>query len=324
MPDASLEMPTTDNGGIRPLLQHLWTEAEAIVLVMALGAATRLITPLLSDKRTDPGVVVVDDAGRFAISLLGGHRAEANALAEQVAAALGAQAVTTTAAEALGLPSVESLARTHGWTIENDGVAVTRLAAAIVNGETIGALSRPEIESWWSGRAEQIAGFDELDQLAEAEVDTALIITDRLIPRQYASNLDRWVVARPRSLVIGVGCSSGAPLNELESLLFGALEEAGVSPLSMAALATIDRRAEEPAIKQLADRLGLTFHAYSSDELAAVTVPTPSETVREAVGSPSVSEAAALLASGAERLLLTKRKNAVATVALARLVGDRL
>ena len=74
-----------------------------------------------------------------------------NLLAERVAAVIGAQAVTTTAAEALGLPSVESLARENGWTIENDDVAVTRLAAAIVNSEPIGTLSHGANTSWWTG-----------------------------------------------------------------------------------------------------------------------------------------------------------------------------
>ena len=220
--------------------------ADEIILVMAAGAATRLIAPLLSDKRTDPGVVVVDDAGRFAISLIGGHRAEANLLAERVAAVIGAQAVTTTAAEALGLPSVESLAREQGWTIENDGVAVTRLAAAIVNGEPIGTLSHGANTSWWTGPVDQVIGFRSLEQLSEANIDSALVVTDGAVPRTYASNLDHWVIARPRTLVVGVGCSTGASPADVEALVLSALDEAQVSPLSVSALASIDRRADEP------------------------------------------------------------------------------
>ncbi|HET7767888.1 MAG TPA: cobalamin biosynthesis protein, partial [Chloroflexota bacterium] len=253
------------------------------------------------------------------ISLLGGHRADANVLAERVAAAIGGQAVTTTAAEALGLPSVEALARQHGWTIENDGVAVTRLAAAIVNGEPIGALSQPHVGSWWPGPPEQIIAFETLEQLSEASVESALVITDRVIPRPYASNLDRWVFARPGTLVAGMGCSTGAPVAEIESLLLSALEEAGMSHLSLAALATIDRRANEPALQQLAVALACPLRTFRAEELASVAVPSPSAVVRAAVGTASVCEAAALLASGADHLLLTKRKNAVATVALARL-----
>jgi cobalamin biosynthesis protein CbiG len=286
---------------------------------MAAGAATRLIAPLLGNKRNDPGVVVVDDAGRFAISLLGGHRAEANELAERVASAIGAQAVTTTAAESLGVPSVESLARRHDWTIENDGLAVTRLAAAIVNGEPIGALAQPPVNDWWRGPAEHILTFDTLAQLSESDTATALIVTDEVVPRAYASNLDHWVIARPRTLVVGLGCSTGAAPADAEALLLSALEGAGVSPLSLAALATIDRRAEEPAIRRIAERSGCPVHTFTAEQLAVVRVPTPSAVVESAVGTPSVCEAAALLASGAEGLILTKRKSATATVAIARI-----
>jgi cobalt-precorrin 5A hydrolase/precorrin-3B C17-methyltransferase len=319
LPAALLETHTAADGGIRHLLRQLWTSADAIILVMAAGAATRLIAPLLSDKRTDPGVIVVDDAGRFAISLLGGHRADANALAGQVASITGGQAVTTTAAEALGLPSIESLARENGWVIENDGVAVTRLAAAIVNGEPIGVLASLTVRSWWPGPAEQILAFETIERLAEADLDVSLLITDQVIPRAYASNLDHWVIARPGTLVAGIGCSSGAPLAELESLLLSALDQAGLSQLSLTTIATIDSRADEPAIQQLAAKLDRPLRTFTSQALACVTVPNPSGVVQAAVGTPSVSEAAALLASGADRLLLTKRKNAVATVALARL-----
>ncbi|MFN0071118.1 MAG: precorrin-4 C(11)-methyltransferase [Chloroflexota bacterium] len=318
LPHATLKLPTADGGGVRGLLRNLWTTSDAIVMVMAAGAATRLIAPLLTDKRTDPGVVVVDDAGTFAISLLGGHRAEANAVAQAVAAAIGAQAVTTTAAEALGVPSVETLARDQHWFIENDGVAVTHLAAALVNGERIGVVADQPVTDWWPGSTEQVLELASLEALIKADVSAALVITDRVLPRVYASNLDHWVMARPQSLVLGVGCSSGAAFSELEALVLSALAEAELTRLSVAALATIDRRADEPAILELAGYFGCPVHTYTADQLATQNVPTPSETVHAAVGTPSVCEAAALLASGTDVLVQTKRKNDVATVAIAR------
>jgi cobalt-precorrin 5A hydrolase/precorrin-3B C17-methyltransferase len=118
---------------------------------------------------------------------------------------------------------------------------------------------------------------------------------------------------------VGVGCSTGAPAAEVEALLLRALEEAGVSPLSLAALATIDRRADEPAIRRIAQRSGCPMHTFSAEQLAVVNVPTPSAVVESAVGTASVCEAAALLASGAEGLILNKRKSATATVAIARM-----
>jgi cobalt-precorrin 5A hydrolase len=68
---------------------------------MATGIATRFLDGLLRDKHRDPAVVVVDEAGRYAVPLLGGHEAGANALAYRVANAVGAVPVVTTATEAI-------------------------------------------------------------------------------------------------------------------------------------------------------------------------------------------------------------------------------
>jgi precorrin-4 C11-methyltransferase len=306
---------------IRALLERAWRSRRKIVLVLATGAAVRLIAPLLKDKRSDPAVVAVDDAGRYAISLVGAHRADGNELAQQVAGILGAQAISTTASDALGLPALERLAAEQGWVIENDGVAVTRLAAAIVNGEPFGLLSDPGIpdpDQWWTGPAEQVQASSHISHLTLADVPTALLITDMAIPRELQSNLDHWVVCRPRRLVLGVGCSTGASLEQIESLILETLATAGMSPAGVGELASIDTRAQEPGILALAEKFGWPIRTYSAAQLADVLVPNPSQVVRDAVGTGSVSEASALLASGAETLLVTKQKNTVATVAVAR------
>jgi cobalt-precorrin 5A hydrolase len=69
------------------------------IIVGATGIAVRFLDGLIADKHTDPAVVVLDEAGRFAISLLAGHEGGANALAYQVAALTGAVPVITTATE---------------------------------------------------------------------------------------------------------------------------------------------------------------------------------------------------------------------------------
>ncbi len=71
------------------------------VLIMTTGIAVRYLADLTGSKQTDPGVVVLDEASRFAVSLLGGHEGGANALAYQVANAVGAVPVITTATETL-------------------------------------------------------------------------------------------------------------------------------------------------------------------------------------------------------------------------------
>ena len=124
-----------------------------------------------------------------------------------------------------------------------------------------------------------------------------------------------FAVVRPPSLVAGVGTSTGAAQKEVARLLADVLERAGLAEESVVEVATIDRRATEPAVLAL----GRPVRAFSAAGLAEVEVPSPSPVVRAAVGTPSVSEAAALLAAGkGGSLVVTKHASKHATVAVAR------
>jgi cobalt-precorrin 5A hydrolase/precorrin-3B C17-methyltransferase len=114
-------------------LRRAWQECDAIVLFLAVGAAVRLVAPLLEDKRRDPGVVCVDDAGRFAVALAGGHGGGANALAGRVADSLGATPVVTTASDVTDVPALDSLGSELGFEIE-EGSDLAAVGAALVSG----------------------------------------------------------------------------------------------------------------------------------------------------------------------------------------------
>lgn len=86
-------------GGLGSLVAGLWNSYDGLVFVMASGIVVRAISSLITDKRTDPAVVVADAAGRYAISLLSGHEGGANDLAWRVGAALDAEPVVTTASD---------------------------------------------------------------------------------------------------------------------------------------------------------------------------------------------------------------------------------
>jgi cobalamin biosynthesis protein CbiG len=117
----------------------------------------------------------------------------------------------------------------------------------------------------------------------------------------------------PFRFVVGVGCSRGCPVDELLALIDATMAGRG----ELAALATIDRRADEPCV--LAAARGVPLVTYAAEELAAVNVPTPSKVVARHVGTASVAEAAALLAGG--ELVVSKRKSEHATCAVATWPG---
>jgi cobalt-precorrin 5A hydrolase/precorrin-3B C17-methyltransferase len=285
-------------------LRSAWAESDAVVAFMAAGAAVRLAAPLLAGKRLDPGLVCVDDAGRFAVALAGGHAGGANRLAARVAETLGAQAVLTTASDALGLPALDQLGADLGFRLE-DPADLAAVAAALVAGEPVDLLSDqrwplpPLPGNVTSGPAGAVAA-------------PCLVISDRLVDPPRPA-----LVYRPRSLVVGVGCSRGASVEEILDLVDSALADAGLAPASVAALASVEAKREEPGLAGAARARGWPLRFHPAGELAAVPVPNPSAAVAHAVGTPSVAEAAALIGAPAD-LVVAKRKTARATVAVAR------
>ncbi|MFH8219142.1 precorrin-3B C(17)-methyltransferase [Streptomyces sp. NPDC018057] len=262
-----------------------FAECEQLVCFLATGAVVRLIAPLLADKASDPGVVCVDEGGRFAVSLVGGHGGGANRLAAEVAGVLGAAPVVTTATDAAGLAGLDTL----GLPVEGDVAGVSR---ALLDGVPV----RLDAEVPWP-----------LPALPLAPPGTAAEYAVRVTDRAGAAG-GREVVLRPPSLVVGVGASAGAPAEEVLGLVEDALREAGLSPRSVARLATVDAKAGEPGIVAAAEALGVPLVTYPAAELAGVDVPHPSDAPLAAVGTPSVAEAAALLGGG--ELLVPKRKSA--------------
>ncbi|MEH3023867.1 MAG: cobalamin biosynthesis protein [Pseudomonas oryzihabitans] len=119
--------------------------------------------------------------------------------------------------------------------------------------------------------------------------------------------------------VLGMGCRLGCSAEELTGLALAVLQEADWPVETLTALATVTRRLDEPAIQALAQRWRLPLRGFTTDQLAGqVGISTPSPRVGQLTGSPSVAEAAALLAAGnGARLKVAKRKSAAATAALA-------
>jgi cobalt-precorrin 5A hydrolase/precorrin-3B C17-methyltransferase len=259
-----------------------FAECEQLVCFLATGAVVRLLAPLLGDKTTDPGVVCVDEGGRFAVALVGGHGGGANELAVEVGELLDARPVVTTATDATDMAGLDTL----GLPVEGAVAAVSR---ALLDGEPVVL----DTEVSWPLPPLPVA----------AEGSHVIRVTDRAVqPAEHE------VLLRPPSLVVGVGASKGAPVEEVLELIEDALRDAGLSVRSVAELATVDAKSDEPGIVQAARRLGVPLVTRSAEELAAVEVPNPSDAPLAAVGTPSVAEAAALAGGG--ELLVPKRKSA--------------
>ncbi|MFE3116940.1 precorrin-3B C(17)-methyltransferase [Streptomyces niveus] len=368
------------DGPVREAVERAFAECDQLVCFLATGATVRLLAPLLADKSTDPGVVCVDEAGRYAVSLLGGHGGGANSLATEVGSTLSATPVITTATDATGIPGLDTL----GLPFEGAMASVTRAmldgAPVTLRADTVWPLPPlpPNVTAGVAGGVPtppaRPGGDDPTGPAADAAAEpsprpavataaprrpldgpnattarstpvgptgpnarapqgvptpsapgtarpgAAVLVSDRVVPLGPAD-----VVLRPPSLVVGVGASRGAGVDEVYGLVVDVLRDAGLSALSVGELATVDAKADEPGIVGAAAELGVPVRTYPAGVLASVDVPNPSDAPLAAVGTPSVAEAAALAAAGrGGELLVPKRKSsphgrpAMATCAVVR------
>jgi cobalt-precorrin 5A hydrolase/precorrin-3B C17-methyltransferase len=274
--------------------RDLFAAGVPIIGVCASGILIRAVAPLLADKRAEPPVLSVSDDGEVVIPLLGGHRG-ANRLAREIADGLGSKAAITTAGDlaigaALDVPPL-------GYRLANPEDAKEAMAALL------------------SGAGVGIEG-DNIFDIPDQNGAVKLCVTDKPVAGSGSK-----LVYHPQQYVLGVGCARGADAGELWALVEGELARAGIAAGAIAAVATLDLKADEPAMNSLAARLGVPLRVFTAVELEAeaARLANPSDVVFAGVGCHGVSEGAALACAGADATLaLEKAKTANCTCALAK------
>jgi len=297
MPEALL-LP--QGGGLAQALSQHWREMDGFVCIMATGIVVRAIAPLLQDKKSDPCVVVVDEKGHHAVSLLSGHLGGGNDLARQVAAMLGGEAVITTASDILGLAALDLWARDQELVCESKE-GLTQASAKLVNCGILKIFSEVAIASLPNGLM-QVVGPEQAD----------IVVSPGL------GDYGAAVVFRPKNLVVGVGCNRGVPVAELRQACEELFIDQGLSQLSIRNLASIDLKQDEVGMLAFAEEQGWRIDFFSKDELNRVENVTVSEAALQNVGAIGVAEPAALLSAQSKDLLVGKRKWHNVTMAVAR------
>jgi cobalt-precorrin 5A hydrolase len=307
-------------GELHDLVGKLWSSADSkaydgFVFIMATGIVVRLIAPLLTGKERDPAVVVMDDAGKFAISLISGHLGGANELARRCAFLTGAREVITTATDANCLPSFDMLARDEGWVIENLA-RVKTLNALLLDGEEIAVVDPTDrVRPYFHGTG-KLTFHGNFVEALESPARGYLFVTNRHLPPQVQP--ERLLVLRPQNLVLGIGCNSGTDTTEIEEVVCSHLKRLFLSIKSVKCVATATAKRAEAGLLAFAEKWGMTVTFFESDQLNAVIVPSPpSSHAFEAIGATGVAEPAALLASSGGALLLKKVKSGNVTLAIA-------
>ena len=300
---------------LRQLVRDLWTDTDGFVFIMATGIVVRLIAGNLEGKELDPAVVVMDDAGKFAISLLSGHLGGANELACRCAFLTGSREVITTATDANGLPSFDMLAKEEGWVID-DITRVKSLNTLLLDDEEIAVVDPTgRVRPFFHGTG-KLAFYATFMDAFKSNAKGYLFITNRHLPPQAQS--EELLLLRPRNLVLGIGCNRDTLEEEIEEAVSGSLKRVFLSVKSVKCIATASAKRDEKGLLAFAAKLGIPVEFYDNSELNGVAVPSPpSPHAMEAIGATGVAEPAALLASGGGRLLLKKIKSGNVTLAIA-------
>jgi cobalt-precorrin 5A hydrolase len=300
------------------LIDDIFALYDGLVFIMATGIVVRVIAAHIHDKRFDPAVVVVDDAGLHAISLLSGHLGGANELARQVAGVLGATPVITTATDVAHKPAADVLAVKLNLAIEPFG-QLKELNAAIVNEDKVlfcidNQLS--QVKRYLELAKELGVNLESMEKLTDvAAYDSAVVITD-----QDLYLLKPYLYLRPATLAVGIGCRRDTPSTLIFEALSQACRKIGRSMKSIAVMATTDLKKDEIGLLAAGQQLLVPIKFYNNDQLRQCITEqqlVESDFVKKTLGVGNVCEAAAMLGGESQTLLLPKTKYPQVTIAIA-------
>lgn len=286
-------------GGIKPLISHIFKSYDRIVFVSAAGIAVRMIAPYIEDKTKDPAVVVVDDMGRYAVSLLSGHIGGANEFAEEIADAIGAQAVITTASDGRGIESVDMFAKRYGFEIESMEDAKT-ITSIMVNGGSIGFSS-------------EVKACIHYKNIFHTGYDGYIYVTSK----ENVECNKPCCILRPRNLNVGLGCRRGKARDEILRAIYETFKSNNLSLRSIKSVYSIDVKKDEKGILEACEVLGVPFVTFSQVDIQRIQDRfNKSSFVESKVGVTSVAEPCACLGGG--DLIVNKTVFDGITVAVAR------
>lgn len=293
-----------------------WEGQEGIVFVGSLGICVRKILPLVKDKYTDPAVICIDSTGKYVIPVLSGHIGGANSLARRIADIIGGEAIITTQSDNMGLWALDTIAEQFGWKQSiHDRRAMNEIIASFVNGEPTALLIDTDDEGTRYLRdtlPSHATIVNNAGDMTSERFRLAIIVSYKHYDIPEGIRNIQFV---PRCLRVGIGLAHQAqPAHGIIHDIFSAIDKAGIYRKSIDTFCTIDLKADEPVVKALQAE-GYSFEFHTAEALAEVEVPNPSDTVTKHVGTPSVSEASALIESGT--LILPKQKGSNWTVAIA-------
>jgi cobalt-precorrin 5A hydrolase len=294
------------SAGVSPLVGEIFPLYEGLIFVMACGIVVRSIAPYIKSKTQDPAVVVVDELGRFVISLLSGHWGGANKLAQDVSAITGGIPVITTATDINNVIAFDVFARDNNCAIENID-DLKYVSAELVNGGKVGLYTDCSLRGVLPSN---VVRFE-----APQVYQKAVVLSNRT---DIPVKAEKMLILRPRNLFIGIGCKKGKTKEEVEMAVMNFLKKNGRSILSVRRISSIDLKAKETGIIEFCKDRNIEFATYPAEAIKPLEDKfETSQFVKKVTGVGNVAETCAVLAGKGSRLVCPKVVYNGITLALA-------
>ena len=336
---AAAELPAFSSSSLVEFTSLAFAEADHIIYIGAAGIAVRAIAPHLKSKDTDPGVIVMDEKAAYVIPILSGHIGGANALALDMARALGAQAVITTATDVNGVIAIDSWAMQNHMKIDRIG-NIKHISSAVLENRRIklytqcrgkfAVLKSEELKALYEG----FEAADSLDssnpsESSGSDVPLVVITDSQSLIEDVRKRFPEALVLIPCVTFAGMGCRKDIDFLPAEELFEQALTELDLDVRAIRSINSVDLKKDEKALLMLAEKYGIEFKTFSAEELMEAELHTDaemshSELVSRVAGAGNVCERAAVMgavmgATGSESdiyIIMKKTKRNGVTIAV--------
>ena len=282
----------------KAFLKDHWQKNYQLIFIGSIGAVIRLISPLVRSKENDPAILVIDSKAKNVIPLLGGHKQGGDRFANELAAALEAEAIFTSDSVVHRKISLDCFGEGWGWKRGGGNDDWRKLMISQSRRQKISVFQSKGSKLW-----QQLKGCSDFSLLDNN--DPISLEKINLFIGQENSNICSW---HPPSIIIGIGCERNTDEKLIQRAINESFSNRGLSLLSTACIATIDKKNDEIGLLNLSRKNEWPISFFNSFQLSKIKVPNPSDVVMSEMGTFSVAEAAAILQGGVSGKLIQEKQ----------------
>ncbi len=299
-------------GGIKSFLKENWNNYDGFIFISATGIAVRYINPYIQDKTKDPAILVIDDLGRYCISLLSGHIGGANDLTDYISKNMGTVGVITTATDGRGIESVDIFAKRNNYYMM-DMKSITTITSLMVNGKKIGFYTEDKNKIDYNNLFE-IEDLNKIDK----DIHGLIIISSDKIKDEF--NIPHTQLI-PRNINIGIGCRRGVEKSRIIQAIEDSFEENNLLLEGIREMGTIEVKQDEIGIIESAKYFQVPLNIYSLEEVGKIDYMFEgSDFVKKTIGVYSVSEPVAYIMG--KNMISRKSKHNGITISISKTKGE--